>query len=303
MKRANCEHCSSTDLPLNDTLKINDKTTCPPCYDTHFKDHADLKSMTVIAGIDPTVCFSCGTDNGELELPRISVHPVCAGCLEDIRNRTFPKWVKGFFIALLVIVVFSFWWNSRFYTGYRQMKLANAAFASGEFDHAAVFAAEAGEHMPEVAGIGYMRAFYNGVSLLQNDNPTEALEEFNRCKDFLTDDYRVNELMTQAKIGAGFDTRNYALFLEGAGENLEADSTLANSWATVASAYACLYAQNGDEESKQHALHHLDKARMIDSTDIELTDYYNFIEHRLYTREILRREDFTQRYPGGWTHP
>ena len=50
------------------------------------------------------------------------------------------------------------------------------------------------------------------------------------------------------------------------------DTTQALSWAGVASAYACLYSQTGNEIFKFNATKYLEKATTIDSLSKELKD-------------------------------
>lgn len=301
MKRIDCNICENKNIPLNDTIKIDGKVYCSSCFEAHFSDQNDLKDKLVEKEMDPTICSSCNKDFENIELKKISTYPICDECYTIIKNKTFPTWVKGFFIGILVIVILGFVWNWKFYQAYNSIKQSNDFFQKGDYTNASILMNEASKKVPEVEDVKTIAAYFRGIELLSKDKSTEALIEFNKCKDKIPPEYNINRLIIQAKIGSSFDKGDYEGFLEASKEILSIDSTVAFSLTSVASAYACIYADKGKEDAKQNAILYLKKAQAIDDTTKELKAYYNMIEYRIDSRKIIRREDFVKQFPNGWT--
>ncbi|TWW08412.1 hypothetical protein E3A20_24600, partial [Planctomyces bekefii] len=293
--------CDKKDIPMNDTIKIDSKVHCSNCFETHFSDQNDLEGKLVEKEIDPTICSSCSKDFGNVELNKISTYPICSECETTIKNKTFPSWVKGFFIAILVIVVASFIWNWKFYSAYSDIKKSNTFFQNGDYSNATSLMRLASQKVPEVEDIKSISIYFNGIDLLSKDKCSEALKEFEKCKEKIPADYDINTLIIQAKIGSTFENKDYNGFLEASKENLDLDTTLAISLASVASAYACIYADKGKEDDKLNALKYLEKAKQIDSTSQEMKTYYNMLDYRIYSHKIIKREEFIKQFPNGWT--
>lgn len=301
MRKTDCGVCEKTDLPLNETIKIDGKTYCADCFQKNFSDQSQLEFRTVEKEADPTVCAFCEKDFGDVELNKISTYPACADCTADIKNRTFPTWVKAFFIGIVVIVVGAFFWNWKYYQAYNDIQKSNESFGMGDYATAAALMTSAGKKVPEVEDVETLAAYFRGISFLSADKGAEALAEFNKCAEKLPPEYNMKSMIAQASIGASFDKQDYQGFLSAAKDLLQIDSTVASTWSSVASAYACIYADKGDEKAKANALKYIERAKTIDSTSAEAKQYYNMIEYRLDSRKIIRREEFLQQFPNGWT--
>ncbi|WP_113638450.1 hypothetical protein [Nubsella zeaxanthinifaciens] len=301
MKKTDCEICDQKELPLNDTIKIDGKVYCANCLETHFPDQTMLAGKKIEKEVDPTICASCAKDFGEQELQKISTYPVCQQCEIDIKERVFPLWVKLFFIAVLLIVAISFAWNWKYYSAYSNIKKSNEYMQSANYGKATALMQLASEKVPEVEDIKSLATYFKGLDLMSRDKSTEALVEFEKLKDKLPPDYNLKPLIIQARVGSSFDRKDYEGFLEASKENLALDSTQAISLTSVASAYACLYAQQGKLEDKLKAVSYLDRAKKIDSNSKEMKDYYNMVEYRLYSRKVIKRSDFIKQFPNGWT--
>jgi tetratricopeptide (TPR) repeat protein len=301
MKYVVCDVCDNKDISLNDTIKIDHKVYCSPCFQKNFSDEKSLKGKLIEKEIDPTICSSCHKDFGNLELNKISAYPICEECENKIKNKVFPVWVKGFFLGVIAIVIIGFTWNWKFYQAYNNIKLANKYFQNGDFTTANTLMASASNKVPEVEDLKTLSEYFHGVELLSKDQSEEALAEFNKCKDILPPDYGISSLIIQAKIGISFNNKDYEGFLEASKENLALDSTNPVSLSSVASAYACIYASKGIEDAKQNAIQYLSKARAIDDTSKEARSYYNMIEYRIDSKKIIRREEFDKQFPNGWT--
>ncbi|HEY2894540.1 MAG TPA: hypothetical protein VGJ16_10020, partial [Pirellulales bacterium] len=66
----------------------------------------------------------------------------------------------------------------------------------------------------------------------------------------------------------------------------------------VASAYACKYADTGEDHFKQSALEQL--ASMGEDQSSEETEYRQRIMHRIETRRIMAHKQFHKEFPNGW---
>lgn len=301
MRKVDCSNCDSKDIPLDESIKIDGKVYCKNCLESQFPDPKMLENKTVVKEFDPTICSSCNKDFGDTVLNKISNYPICTDCETTIKNKTFPVWVKGFFIGILVIVVGSFIWNWKYYSAYKNIKESNAFFRKGDYTNATLLMKSASDKVPEVGELEALSEYFHGIELLTKDKNAEALEEFKKCLNTLPPDYDIQELIIEARIGATFDNKDYKGFLGASKELLASDSSTATAFASVASAYACLYADKGNEEDKKSCFDYLQKAKLIDSTSEDMKSYYNMIEYRIDSRKIIKREEFVKQFPNGWT--
>ncbi|GHN01795.1 hypothetical protein WSM22_32840 [Cytophagales bacterium WSM2-2] len=300
MTSKECTSCRKT-VATNETVKVNGNTYCNDCFATIFPDKDSLSGKRIEKDLDPTICARCTTDFGSKQLSKISRYPICDDCQKIMNSQTFPVWVRASLAGTLALVIIAFVWNWRYYQSYSNIKKANAAFEKADYPGAAQLMSLASEQVPEVDDIYVLASYYRGIDLLAKDKGSEALAEFEICKNKVPNNYNIDRLITQAKIGSSFDKKDYEGFLNASKENLGYDSTSAGSWTTVASAYSCLYATNGDESARAESLKCLDKAKAIDNTSKEAIDYYNIVEYRLYSKRVIRREDFIKEFPNGWT--
>jgi hypothetical protein len=104
----------------------------------------------------------------------------------------------------------------------------------------------------------------------------------------------------QAEVGISFDRKDYKKFLELEKKVLARSQDDASSWAGVASAYACLYAETGQDSLKTRAVEHLQKSKTLDSVSEGARDYINRIEYRLWSRNIISSGEFQKKFPNGW---
>ncbi|SDP32820.1 hypothetical protein SAMN05428975_1169 [Mucilaginibacter sp. OK268] len=247
-----------------------------------------------------SVCAFCQQDFGDVTLNKLSVYPICDNCKLNLDKSIFPSWVKLFFAGVLVLVVFSIFWNWRFYSAYRNIKHANEAFGKQSFSGAANFMSEASAQVPEISDLAEMAAYFKAVDLLSKDKSAAALVQLEKCKD-LSPNFHVKEYILQAQIGSGFDNKDYKLFLAASKSFLQLDTTQSQSWAGVSSAYACLYAQNNVDSLKQLSLKYFNKAKTLDDTSVVAKEYYGLIQYRLDSRQIITRDQFHKKFPNGYT--
>jgi len=299
MIKRKCEQCGQ-EFPMNETILAGTHVVCEPCC-RQILASPNAGQLKLEREADPTICVNCRSDNGSIEWHKLAGLPVCNQCETFFRNRPFPNWIKLSFAAVIALVVVSLAWNLRFFQAYFGTRAAFAAMEQGDFETAAQQMSAAAEHVPECADLGLLNTYFEGANLLCQNRPAEALVKLTACKDKLPPQYSVEMLIGDARCGAAFEARDYDGFLAAAQAVERQQPNDCMSVATVASAWACKYAQAGDAVARQNALSHLEQARKITPTRPEFKEYENRIMHRLQSREIITREEFVQRFPNGWT--
>lgn len=299
MRYVTCSSCAKDSIPLNNSVSVDGVVLCQDCFSETFNDKALLKGRQVLQELDPTVCVSCNKDFGDTALRKMGTYPVCDTCTVAIEKRVMPTWVKAFFAAVVLIVVFSFYWNSRFFQAHEEINNANAAFQRQEYRLAADLMSDASNHVREMEDLRHMKAYFSGIACLTEDKSTEAVDHFKSCLDFMPKDFDVSILLQQAELGSAFDKKDYHQFLMLSKMQLERDTTNVINWGSVASAYACLYATTGKDSLK--TLAHIYLAHVeADTLDPTAPQYLQRIRHRLATREIITKKEYDKRFPIGW---
>lgn len=276
MRLVTCSHCNRTDVPVNESLHIDDVVYCHNCVNATFTED-QLKGRNVVNEFDPTVCSSCSKDFGDAPLSKVGQYPMCPQCTKALHEKSFPTWVKAFFIGILVVVVFSAVYNWRFVEGYKEVQAGGKAMGAGEYKVALENFEAASRHVPEQKDFEQLVHFCRGITFLQDDNSAAALPELQACLEFMPPEYNVPQLITQAQIGAAFEAKDYNLFLQHAKEFLDNDTTQAMSWAGVASAYACLYSTSKADSLKDQYIAYRTKALAVDNgaNQNDLSAYIN----------------------------
>jgi DNA-directed RNA polymerase subunit RPC12/RpoP len=208
MQTTTCSKCANSAVPLNSSLQIDGLIYCEDCIKTDFNTDESLEDKQVVKVHDPTVCSNCGKDNGLVELPKISIYPICDDCNVAIRNKTFPTWVKAFLAFLAALILFSFCWNARFFQSKANFDASVNAFHNKDFKKASELMKLASEQVPEVWDLHLMANFYSGVALLEEDKSVEALAALETCEGKLPANFPVDMLILQAKLGAYFDQKD-----------------------------------------------------------------------------------------------
>ncbi|AMR32861.1 hypothetical protein A0256_16260 [Mucilaginibacter sp. PAMC 26640] len=295
-----CFGCN-TGHPQEQTVQISQQDYCRSCSEqllTYGEIH--VKGAQEAEPPIPT-CALCKKEFADNKLEKLGSFHICTACKTDLNKQIFPLWVKAFFAGVLALVVFSIFWNWRFFAAYQELNSANKTFSEGKMEVAATTMKDASENVPEVTILADMAHFYKGISYLSKDKSALGLVELNLCSDSLPADYHLRELKLQAQIGAEFDRADYQAFLNSSKDFLKADTTLAGSWGGVASAYACLYAQKGTDSLKKLSLYNLKRSRAIDDTSTEAKNYSSRILYRLDSRQIISKDQFDKKFPNGYT--
>jgi len=301
MKTVTCSQCKQ-EFPLNETVAISQQTMCHPCGDTYLKANStDPKEIE--ANTDMTVCASCGKDNGVEELGTLCLAPVCAKCEAFFRNRPYPAWVKLAMATVVILVIFSMAWNWRFVQAMFDLQQCKKFMVSGDIAQAGLYYDSAAAHVPESKDLGAMASLCRGWVYLGEYKSAEALEEFTACRSLLPEEFGIESLIMRAKAGIAFKEKDYDKLLE-LSLKMSRDNNKDQVYAGgIASAYACKYAETGDEQFKKLCLEALEQYKQAPGENPYLKESINRMEHRLYTREIISPEKFLELYPDGWVKP
>ncbi len=285
---------------MNETIQVAARILCDACCGQYLAGRTSPEK-DLARQVDPTICVNCRTDNGTAELPKLAGAPVCGKCEAFFRNRPFPAWIKLAFAAVLALVAVSLVWNLRFFQAYAASRASFTAWAQGDVEAAFARMSSAAKDVPECADLQVMALYFEGINLLRQDRCAEAMAKLVQCKDRLPAELGVEMLIAQAKCGTTFDAKDYDGFLAAAQVVEQKMPTYPMGKATVASAWACKYAQTGDQAARQSALSYLEQARTMMPDDPGFKEYENRILHRLHSREILTRAEFAQRFPNAWS--
>jgi len=204
-------------------------------------------------------------------------------------------------VALVAIAAGSFVLNQRFFSAYAAMVRAGREMRAGRFDQAVTQLDAAAAKVPADADLRTEILFVKAIGFMQEDRSAEALPLLRAYVKTSPEDVNARKILLQAEVAAAFEARDYETFLqktlEVAGQNPSEPTAVAG----VASAYACKYAVQGDEEFARQARERLEAARKLaPPSDPDFEEYSQRIQFRLATREIISRAEFHRRFPNGW---
>ncbi len=301
MRECTCKHCTKT-VPLNESFTVFGEQLCLACTEIQINANPEMPADAVQQNMDLTVCAKCGQDGGSLDLDQIMGYPICMSCAPNFGNLPFPLWIKLGALALAVLVVLSLGLNSRFIRANFELEQYYEALGSGDYQAAALLSESAARHVPEVVDLQYLSYYGAGLAYLKDDKPREALENLNKCRDYLPPNFEVEKLTKNAMRNIAFDEHDYDEFLRLAEEDYENDPKDMWNISSLASALACKFAETGIEGFRSRSERALEKLQSNDKTD-EQVEYEMRMRHRLHTREIISPQEFTERYPDGWEIP
>ena len=295
MREQTCEQCGQKH-GLNELISVFGSVLCRSCGDQKLNasDKDQINEKTVFPLSDPTVCARCGTDGGSQEFPLFLDMPICQTCKDTMVNYRYPAWVKAFFAGILIIVVFSLVWNFRFFQARVLMEQAiKAGFAQGNVEAGSNKMQKASNLVPESHELRVLSHYLEGVRAIRKDDCQSALDHFQNCNE-LPEAYQVELFQRTAEIGVAFDNKDYQKFLELAMGLRDSNPNDSTAEGQIASAYACLYAERGDESDKQKALEHLQRAedKTTPNDRERFKEYRERITYRLETRRILTRKEY-----------
>lgn len=298
MKFVTCGICRNEKTPANSSVLVDDVVLCENCLKQNFPTDADLNGKSLVREFDPTICTQCSGDFGEVPLKRVGSYPMCDWCKQKLEARIFPNWVKAFLAGVAILVVLSLALNWRFIEAYYQIQKVSTVLEYGSDKDVVDIYSKISENVPEISDFAQVASYHKGRMLLAEDKSAEALEVFKSCQN-LPEEYGVSALSVQAEIGIYYGEKNYAGFVDASTRYLSYD-TSSVALAQVASAYACVYAQQEADSAKVKAMQYLQRAMNAQDTTRFFATYVNRIEHRLATREIIDSDTFNARFPNGW---
>ena len=300
MNMVRCDGCGG-DFSMNDTQVVREQVFCNECCEEFLSENKEVTGAEVCRQMDPTVCINCGADNGQESLGTMAGLATCEQCQDYFRHRPFPAWIKGAMVGLIALVVFSLLWNARFVRAYFEMKESFKILVEGDFEQASSKMESARQRVPESEMLEVLSSYQRGLFLLNQGKSAESLKLLQECREKMGP--VLDEVIMQAKMGVAFDEKDYDKFLALSLEEIASKPDEAYSLQMAASAYACKYAVTGDEQFKEKSLANLERAGIFSGDNPDLKAYEQRIRHRLYSREIIEREEFVKRYPDGWTEP
>jgi hypothetical protein len=299
MRFVTCTVCGNGQTPLNTSLIVDEIVYCDKCLKDKYPIPDEMNGRKVIHQFDPTICSNCSKDFGEYPLRLHGSYPMCDECQLSIEKRILPTWVKAFFAGILLLVVFSLVWNWRFIDAYYELKKADDVLANGDLQQVTAYYTNLSEKLPENSELSALSSYYKGIQMLNDDKGSEALQSFKNAES-LPEEFNVPIYALQAEASKSFDNKDYRGFV-GAISRLILYDTSAVTRAQLASGYACLYAVEKSDSTKELALYYLHDATSRGDTTRFLAEYVNRIEHRLATGVIIDSKTFKAQYPNGWT--
>ncbi|MEN8127121.1 MAG: hypothetical protein ABFR90_04860 [Planctomycetota bacterium] len=295
MREQICEQCGNK-YGLNDLVSVFDSTLCQSCGEKRLKDaeQDQITDQSVFSLSDPTICARCGADGGNQEFEFFVEMPICENCRDAMVNYRYPAWIKGFFAGILIITICSIAWNFRFFQARILMEQAiRIGFVQGNVDTATKKMSKAANLVPGAHGLQVLSHYLEGVQAIRDDDSQTALNHFQKCNE-LPESYQVEQYMLIAEFGVAFDNKEYQRFLELSIKYRDSFPDDPIPEAQIASAYACLYAEEKKQECKEKAMEHLqiaeEKATPDDQKRFE--EYRERILYRLETRRILNSEEY-----------
>ena len=307
MRSVECTACGKTDIPMGESYTLDDVVHCNECAEKVLSSVPESERPVVLRQVDPSICKRCGKDAGALVYEKIAGVVLCDDCYQFVRARPFPKWIYACLGAIALILLISYSLNAKYVMAYKYAEKGKQDFADGKYAEAAENARLAYEALPSIKGNAFNYHFSRALSLYMLDSASESIAEYDSARSLLSSaDVQtiatVNRCREQSVASYAFDKQDYRTYCEICKQHYLQDSTSFRECATVASGYACLYAQRDDDSLKASAEYYLQRAKKLlaDDTDPNGHMYLNRIEHRLYTRSVISHADFNKQFPTGW---
>jgi tetratricopeptide (TPR) repeat protein len=303
MRDVPCAACQKS-LPMSEAFSVAEKHLCRECLKKFLEEPgANERLEDISRTVDPTICVHCSADQGDQEWPTLAGLPTCTTCEGFFRNRPYPTWLKASLAVFLCVAVAAFIYNLRYFRAYIEILQAGHAMQDGDINRASRLYEAASVRLPEFPELAVVPSLVNAQELIAENKNEEALALLDKTRPHSPPDlnsaYRQIEI--QAKIGLAFDRKDYDEFLALSKEAFALAPNEATLAGSVASAYACKYAETGGTKFREQSLEHLDKAKeLAKASGEDFSEYENRIQFRLATREIIDREEFLKRYPNGW---
>jgi tetratricopeptide (TPR) repeat protein len=303
MQETTCAACQAQ-VPKSQAFTAEGRTFCASCL-KELRDGLD-KNETITGFsriVDPTVCVHCAADNGAVEWPHLGGVPTCDKCTDFFRHRPFPQWLKVSAAVFLLVAIVAFVHNWRFFIAYVEYLRGLRALEQQHVESGIELLDSAAKRLPEVPDLAVLPNLLIAQQLIVADKNEEALKLLaksrSRVPNSILPAYQNAEF--SAQMGVAFNRGDYDAFLQAAKAFAEANPNESAAIGSVASAYACKFAQTGDPVFRDKCLEELRHAHSLADADNDaFREYENRIDHRLESKEIITREEFVKRFPKGW---
>ncbi|HEY1270180.1 MAG TPA: hypothetical protein VGH16_23185 [Candidatus Binatia bacterium] len=306
MQTTICHACRGT-FPTNETFRVLDRVLCDKCSETEITqaNKKKLPAGSIARQSDPTVCFACKHDNGSYPLATLGGNlPVCPACESKFRNPVFPNWLTGAAVVVVALAVISILYHWRFFEAFFEIRKGAQALAAQDFDKASAHFTAASLRVPESNQTAALAGLYRGALLMRDDKATEALPHLRKALLLDPENSVIQDAILKAEIGQAFDNKDYDRFVDRAKAGMERFPKDPLHVATLASAYACKWAETGNAVYKKDALKYLDQARQLAGTeDPRFKEFEARITFRLDSREIISKQEYDKRFPSGYKRP
>ncbi len=300
MKYIHCIECNQK-KPTNEVFIYEEKNYCHECLSKKNKDES-ISEADIERLVDDTICTNCHYDNGDFDLKKISNFPLCEKCFSLIMNRPFPKWIKISSVALILIVLFGLFYNSKYLFSYLDIRESNKLFQTGKLEESYLKMEEASRKLPHLEYLTGLSNLYEGIYLFYNNKLKEALLLFESYKEYFPDDNDIEYWILNSKSGISFDSKDYQNFYNYQKElfNLNPEDII--YIAGVSSGASCLYIITNDEKYKNEMNEYFELAtqKMLPEEKEILSEYIQRIKYRIFSGEIISSEEYYEKYPEGW---
>lgn len=252
--------------------------------------------------IDETVCANCNFDNGENELKKLFNLPICDKCYNYMVNRPFPQWIKILAKALIIIVLFGLFYNSRYLFAYLNIRKSNKSFQAGKLEEAYKNMKNASNKLPHLDYLKGLSDLYEGFYFLSSDDSKKALSLFESYKKYYPDDKNIEIWILRAKAGVYYDSKDYQNFYLAQKEQYKLNPDDIISIAGVSSGASCLYIITKDKKYKDEMLEYFELAhkKVLPEEKKMLDEYIQRIKYRVYSGKIISTKEYYERFPEGW---
>jgi tetratricopeptide (TPR) repeat protein len=309
VKAITCQECSKVSERKASYL-VEGRTLCENCAKADFEARHGQGFTSVIRLSDDSLCVRCGTDLDGLEPKAFVDGIICVDCDASLRRRPFPIWLRvaAVFIGTMVIVAYVYNW--RFVQAHLEVKRRDRALVARDLDGALKYSARANQLLPEAAKVAEFDRQLRAVDSLRkaatllgaDGKEQEVVKLISESRVYLPDSYQKNAQMILlfAEQALAFDRKDYDQAVAKGEELVRLSPDDAAPFGSLASAQAAKYAVTGDETFKKAALASLEKCKAAPNPRADYPELVARINHRLETREIIKRAEYRKRFPQGW---
>lgn len=242
---------------------------------------------------DPTICGDCRTDFGDKDLPVLQGRHLCSECRSHRKRKQFPLRMK---VAFLICGLGGAWCYVRSIQiafGVHAYRNGVLAFKERRYSDAEAFLGIARSHMPEDEWIQSLDAFYKGHASLSHRHAKEAAIWFQKSLDLDPNSEATALMVLIAKRRVAIEAMDIPDYFRTSEAILELEGRTPQALLTMASAWACRFAQSGKVEFRDQAMTCLEQARKLGTHEIEDADWIEaWVKQIIETRTIVSFDEY-----------